>query len=243
VSQRTLQAKVLQDSDPVDQEDPSAERLGREASHARRDRLSDAAQARQENARQENKVREEEERELAEYAVKVGRRLRLVRKQMHLSLQAVEARSNQEFKASVLGAYERGERFISVPRLQRLAELYNVPVSQLLPRDDGEDAGAQSEEIVASGRRMDGPGWDAGGKVTVDLLALSRVTGPERDLLRRFLSMIQVQRQDFNGRMITVRGDDLRAIACLFGVTPEVMVRRLDDLGLRVPSGSSAAQS
>ena len=52
------------------------------------------------------------------YARKVGLRLRSVRKQKHLSLHAVEEASNQEFKASVLGAYERGERSISVPRLQ-----------------------------------------------------------------------------------------------------------------------------
>ena len=37
----------------------------------------------------------------------------------------------------MLGAYERGERAISVPRLQRLARFYNVPVDQLLPADDG----------------------------------------------------------------------------------------------------------
>ena len=43
--------------------------------------------------------------------------------------------------------------------------------------------------------------------------------------------MIQVQRQDFNGRMITIRAEDLRAIACLFGVTPDAMSRRLDELG------------
>ena len=57
---------------------------------------------------------------------------------------------------------------------------------------------------------------------------------PERDLLRRFLSMIQVHRQDFNGRMITIRAEDVRAIACLFGVTPDSMGARLDELGLLV---------
>jgi len=71
------------------------------------------------------------------YAQRVGERLRSVRKQKRLSLQAVEASSRQEFKASVLGAYERGERAISVPRLQRLARFYAVPVDQLLPREDG----------------------------------------------------------------------------------------------------------
>src|SRR3974390_438123 len=79
---------------------------------------------------------EQEEAAREAYARAVGSRLRAVRKQMRLSLQAVEAMSDQEFKASVLGAYERGERAISVPRLQRLAKLYDVPVDQLLPQDD-----------------------------------------------------------------------------------------------------------
>src|SRR5579875_2107580 len=69
----------------------------------------------------------------AAYARAVGSCLRRVRQQLRLSLQAVEAMSGQEFKASVLGAYERGERAISVPRLQRLALLYDVPVDLLLP--------------------------------------------------------------------------------------------------------------
>ena len=187
---------------------------------------------------------EQEETARAAYARAVGSRLRAVRKQMRLSLQAVEAMSDQEFKASVLGAYERGERAISVPRLQRLAKLYDVPVDQLLPQDDDANrwgpAGERGEgngqtESPARARRQLRP-WDGHEKVTIDLTKLNSVSGPERDLLRRFLSMIQVQRQDFNGRMITIRAEDLRAIACLFGVTPDAMSRRLDELGLRVTS-------
>ncbi|MGH9017340.1 MAG: transcriptional regulator [Acidimicrobiales bacterium] len=189
---------------------------------------------------------EQEESARAAYARAVGSRLRAVRKQMRLSLQAVEAMSDQEFKASVLGAYERGERAISVPRLQRLAKLYDVPVDQLLPQDDdanrwgpagerGEGGNGHSTESPARARRQLRP-WDGHEKVTIDLTKLNSVSGPERDLLRRFLSMIQVQRQDFNGRMITIRAEDLRAIACLFGVTPDAMSRRLDELGLRVTS-------
>src|SRR6516164_8724487 len=68
------------------------------------------------------------------YARAVGDRLRNLRRQRGLSLLAVEETSGREFKASVLGAYERGERIISVLRLQRLAQLYKVPVDQLLPR-------------------------------------------------------------------------------------------------------------
>ena len=48
-----------------------------------------------------------EELDDAGYSVQVGERLRSIRKQKRLSLHDVEAQSNQEFKASVLGAYER----------------------------------------------------------------------------------------------------------------------------------------
>ena len=177
----------------------------------------------------------------ANYAERVGERLRAVRKQKRLSLQAVEASSSQEFKASVLGAYERGERSISVPRLQRLAAFYSVPVDQLLPRDVGgalsavPSAGAESS-LDASPNEVRGTinlDEDAA-RVTIDLTRLESVTAPERDLLRRYLGMIQVQRQDFNGRMLTIRADDLRAIACLFDLSADGMRRRLDDLGLRL---------
>ena len=40
----------------------------------------------------------------------VGERLRRIRQQKQWSLSEVEANSDSEFKASVLGAYERGER-------------------------------------------------------------------------------------------------------------------------------------
>src|SRR3954467_2045887 len=83
------------------------------------------------------------------YAQRVGERLRSVRKQKRLSLQAVEASSRQEFKASVLGAYERGERAISVPRLQRLAKFYAVPVDQLLPQDtDGSFPSLRADDVI-----------------------------------------------------------------------------------------------
>ena len=46
--------------------------------------------------------------------------------------------------------------------------------------------------------------------------------------------MIQVQRQDFNGRVLTIRRDDMRAIAAILGVNEDSADRRLDDLGLKL---------
>src|SRR3954451_3497541 len=120
------------------------------------------------------------------YAVKVGNRLRAIRKQKRLSLQEVEASSNQEFKASVLRAYERGERALSVPRLQRLARFYSVPVDQLLPREEGDTTSGQFAAVIDI---SEGAGSAPDSKVTIDLVQLEKMEGPDSILLARYLSM------------------------------------------------------
>jgi transcriptional regulator with XRE-family HTH domain len=170
-----------------------------------------------------------------EYAVAVGARLRAVRRQKRLSLQAVEKASRLEFKASVLGAYERGERTISVPRLQRLATLYRVPVDQLLPPDGSEPPRPRAGQAFHSANTSNGGRAEPEGKpfkVVVDLLRLSEVQGPERELLRRFLASVQVQRQDFNGEVLTIRSEDLRVMASMLGQSLANLLKRLEELGV-----------
>ena len=167
------------------------------------------------------------------YARRVGQRLRAIRRQKRLSLQEVESASSQEFKASVLGAYERGERVISVPRLQRLADFYRVPVDQLLPRDGEVPNEPPAAGVEAAEVRIVTPVWPS--KVTFDLARFQAVDGdPELEMVYRYLSSIQVRRQDFNGRVLTIRADDIRAIAGLFGTDADALLRRLDDLQLRL---------
>ena len=66
----------------------------------------------------------------------LGRSLRAARQRLGLSLEMVEATTGGEFKASVLGAYERGQRNITVARLHRLSKLYGVELRHLLPPED-----------------------------------------------------------------------------------------------------------
>ena len=68
----------------------------------------------------------------------------------------------------------------------------------------------------------------------IDLTRLESLNGNESEMLSRYLRMIQVQRQDFNGRVLTIRRDDMRAIACILGVSYDAADRRLTELGLRL---------
>ena len=150
------------------------------------------------------------------YSIRVGERLRAARKDLRLSLQAVEAQSNQEFKASVLGAYERGERAISVLRLQRLANFYGVPVDSLLP-------------VTAEISHEDG---DMG--LTIDLRtvvaesgdALSPAAG---DLLARYVALVRARRRQIDGP-ISLRNEDVQTLSLLLGIPGEEVRRRVGDL-------------
>ena len=153
------------------------------------------------------------------YARLVGERLRQIRQQKKLSLSEVENSTNQEFKASVMGAYERGERMISVPRLERLAHFYGVTVDQLLPRDKQREGDTQTNNAAPT-------------KLRIDVAKLTLRDAKEFKMLERLLRMIQVQRQDFNGKVITVRAHDTRAIAVILDVAVDDVGARLAELDL-----------
>jgi transcriptional regulator with XRE-family HTH domain len=153
----------------------------------------------------------------ADYTIRLGARLRALRRQQHLSLQDVEAASDQEFRASVLGAYGRGERAISVPRLQRLARCYRVPVDQMVPVDDEADIPPTGGDEHSVGRVAPtrGPA-EYRLPVSIDLGAVEQLGGPEGELLARYLRTIVVQRGDYAVRTLSIRRDDLTAVACIF---------------------------
>ena len=87
-----------------------------------------------------------------------------------------------------LGAYERGERAISVPRLLRLADIYDVPSDQLLPREllEGEINLAEngSRQVI-----------DLNGGVTIDLQRLHDLDDPDAAILSRYATSIRIVRR------------------------------------------------
>ena len=152
------------------------------------------------------------------YNEQVGARLRSIRKQRGLSLQDVQRISEQEFKAAVLGAYERGERSLSLPRLRKLSEFYNVPMLQFLPSEEGVDPTAIKADITG---------------VTIDLNKMDDLTGEDSIVIERFLRGIQSLRQDYNGKVLTIRADDLRTLALMLNRSPADFSEHLSDLGVK----------
>jgi transcriptional regulator with XRE-family HTH domain len=142
------------------------------------------------------------EEQSMEYSVRVGERLRAIRLQRGMSLQDVHRTTDGEFKAAVLGAYERGERSLSLPRLKRLAGYYEVPVSQLLPEEDTYDLRPVPE-----------------GGVTIDLSRVEALDEAAGNVVERFLQRIQVQRQDFNGKVLTIRASDVVTLSMMLDVS------------------------
>lgn len=147
-----------------------------------------------------------------DYQAELGARLRAVRTQQGLTLADVEERSEGHWKAVVVGSYERGDRAVSVARLSELAEFYDVPVGHLLP--DGDEGG--------------------GDRITLDLTGLDELAD-EHGTLVRFVRRIQQERGDYNGRMITLRTDDLRTVATATGETLDQLLQTLGDLGVVRP--------
>ena len=94
--------------------------------------------------------------------------------------------------------------------------------------DEGPDFGVTGPSIDLTDRPARAPG----APVVIDLTKLSSLSGPEADMLNRYLTMIQVRRQDFNGRVLTIRRDDLQAIAAILGTGTESAPARLDELGI-----------
>ena len=159
---------------------------------------------------------------MSDYPAQLGERLRKIRIQKGMSLQDVQQASEGKWKAAVVGAYERGDRNVTVARLAELADFYSVPVGEILPGDGTVTPG---EPL---GRR----------RVVLDLEGLDKVPETDRDPLSRFTHAIQIQRGDYNGRVLTIREDDLMALALLYQTSAAELSRRLGEWGLLSKNGS-----
>ncbi|HEY5184029.1 MAG TPA: transcriptional regulator [Actinomycetes bacterium] len=144
----------------------------------------------------------------SDYGRALGARLRAIRTQQGLSLHGVEEKSQGRWKAVVVGSYERGDRAVTVQKLAELADFFGVPVSELLP-------GSLPTGVAEAPPRL-----------VLDLERLSAVPAEKAGPLARYVATIQSQRGDYNGRVLSVRQEDLRTLAVIYDASPTALVEQ-----------------
>lgn len=162
---------------------------------------------------------------MSDYAKALGGRLRAIRTQQGLSLHGVEEKSQGRWKAVVVGSYERGDRAVTVQRLSELAGFYGVPVNELLPSVQTTPVPEQASRIV------------------IDLEQLSTVPADQAAPLARYAATIQSQRGDYNGRVLSIRQEDLRSLAVIYDASPGALTEQLIDWGVLTADGRRSMEA
>ena len=159
---------------------------------------------------------------MSDYAKALGARLRAIRNQQGLSLQGVEEKSGGRWKAVVIGSYERGDRAVTVQKLAELANFYSIPIAELLP-----DARPLR-------------GGDPATKVVLNLERLSELPPEQAGPLARYAATIQSQRGDYNGRVLSIRHEDMRSLAVIYDASPTALTEQLIGWGVLSPEARRA---
>ena len=157
----------------------------------------------------------------SDYARALGARLRAIRTQQGLSLHGVEKKSKGRWKAVVVGSYERGDRAVTVQKLAELADFYGVPVGELLPEGRTASAAAPAQKIV------------------LNLERLFQLPPDQVGPLARYAQAIQSQRGDYNNKVLSIRGEDLRSLSIIYDLSEGELTERLIEWGVLAPAARS----
>ena len=143
----------------------------------------------------------------------ISARIRAQRKARSLTLQDIERLSNGKIKAVVMGSYERGSRAISLARTIEIANLFAIPISELIEEPKNPERGSD-------------------GQLIFDLRKLREislaVTGSEISKINAFLSAICARRRDWNGEILTLRSADLDTLTLVLSAPREKVQELLD---------------
>ena len=107
-------------------------------------------------------------------------------------------------------------------KLAELADFYAVPVSELLP-DASPAAAAEPPQ-----------------RLVLDLERLGLVPAEKAGPLARYAAAIQAQRGDYNGRVLSIRQDDLRTLAVIYDEAPSQLAEQLIAWGVLNPEARRA---
>ena len=141
----------------------------------------------------------------------ISARIRAQRKARSLTLQDIERLSNGRIKAVVMGSYERGSRAISLARTIEIANLFAIPLT----------------ELIEEPRKIES---ESDGLLIFDLRKMREisvtVTGNEITKINAFVTAISARRRDWNGEILTLRSGDLDTLTLVLS-TPRAAVQEL----------------
>ena len=152
------------------------------------------------------------EESVAEIAL--GARLREARETRGLSLKAVETASDGFIRASMLGAYERGEHSITAQRLCRLARLYGVPIEELVEPIDDQRTPIEPEVRPDEAIRF-------------EVSKLEHARGREAQALLRLVRVVEERRRRRSSGSIELRREDLVTAAATLGRSVDSFIETL----------------
>ena len=141
----------------------------------------------------------------------ISARIRAQRKARSLTLQDIERLSNGRIKAVVMGSYERGSRAISLARTIEIANLFTIPLSELIEESKNPERGS-NDQLIFDLRKL-------------REISLA-VTGNEISKINAFVSAICARRRDWNGEMLTLRSGDLDTLTLVLSA-PRAAVQEL----------------
>ena len=135
-------------------------------------------------------------------------RMRLIRESRHLTLVQAAKLSKGQMSAIALGSYERGDRAVSARKLITIANLYEVPISELFeaPRN------FMPEE-----------------RISIDIRRILSTSNPAAQKFTEVLRSIARMRGDWNGEVISLRGQDVNNFQVFTGLTTEQIQQAVQD--------------
>ena len=135
-------------------------------------------------------------------------RMRLIRESRHLTLVQAAKLSKGQISAIALGSYERGDRAVSARKLITIANLYEVPISELFeaPRN------FMPEE-----------------RISIDIRRILLTSNPAAQKFTEVLRNIARMRGDWNGEVISLRGQDVNNFQVFTGLATEQIQQVVQD--------------
>ena len=144
----------------------------------------------------------------------VATRLRTIRKSRGWTLHDIEKRTGGSIKAVVMGSYERGTRAISLARALELANLFAIPISELLS-----EPSLRNDETPRFRR--------------FDQRRIAKLLSENEDerlgKLNNFLVAIAQRRGDWNGEILSLRSTDLDTLTLILEMSQSQLTQWLKE--------------